>query len=254
MNLLRLLALFFVLHAEGDAQVDPNADPDTGTDDLNVDLDAGDPDPDPAPQDEPEDPKAALQAERTAREAAERREREASERFQRELADARRGQPQQGQTQEDRLRAEEDRTLADPNATELQKWQVQSNRALRQSQQTSTAALFQSTDMADRTAFEQLATSKPAVYNRYKDEVDRRLQAARAQGANPSRRDILNWLIGQDAIDGKLGAKKAAPKAAPRTASVPRGQLPGARSDVRGNPNAMTNREKLAKKLENVQI
>lgn len=252
MNLFRLLALFFVLRIEGeDPPADQNQDPDTGADDLNVDLEA--PDPDPQVLEEPDDPKVQLQAERTAREASEKARRDDGERFNRELAEARRQSQPQGQSQEDRLRADEDRILNDPQSTDLQKWQVQSNRTIRDTNRNSAAAVFQATDTADRTAFEQLATTKPAVFGRYKDEVERRLQSARAQGANPSRRDILNWLIGQDAIDGKLGAKKPKAAAAPRT-TVNRGALPGARSDVRGSSNGMTNREKLARKLENVQI
>lgn len=247
---LRFLLAFFTLRVEGDPEPTPDPAPAPEPEpDPAPELDFGGADPEPEPQGEPEDPKAALAAERAAREAAERREREANDRYERAQVEARsRHVPLPDH--ETKLREAEDKILGDPNADANQKYWAQANRTLRENQRVSAQALFTSTDVADRTSFEQLAVTKPAVHARYKDEVEKRLQAARSQGSNPSRQDILRWLIGQDAIDGKLGAKKKPAAPAPRPAAR---ALPGARGDVRGG-GAMSDREKRAKRLEGVQI
>lgn len=142
---------------------------------------------------------------------------------------------------------EEARKLADPNVSDLEKWQIQSNQALRASQQQSAQALFQAQDMADRTTYMSKAVSNP-LYEKYEKRVEQELAKARSQGQNVQRELILQVLIGRDMLNGNIKPKA---NAAPKT--VPRGKSPGARSDTPAR-GGMSEHQKRIARLENTQI
>lgn len=232
--------------ADQDPQPDPEPSPEP---DPQPEFTFDSPDPEPEPRADPDpDPAAQLAEERRLRLAAEQR----SQDYERREAETRlRSQPA-GRSDADKIFEQEERKLSDPKTTELERWQINSNRTLRANQSASVQALAQANDVADSTRFSQLAVTKPAIYNRYKDRVEAELVKMRQTGQSAPREAILRFLIGNDAIDGKLTRKKAAPAADP--ASPRGGRLPpGARTDVQGG-KGMTEREKRAKRLEGVQI
>ncbi len=205
--------------------------------DLGLDADAGgDKD---ADAEEP-DPKAEAAA---AREEA-KREREGRERAEREAAELRiRHTPR---PQDDEL-ARESARLADPATPELERWQIQSNRTLRQNTNAANMALMQANDVNDRTAYQTLALSNP-VAKKYEARVEEELANARKAGMNPSRESILRYKLGEDMLKGNF-KKKAAPAAGK---TVDRGKLPGARSDV--GKSGQSERDKRRARLENLPI
>lgn len=194
----------------------------------------------------------------TAAELAEARRKldEANARAEAAERRAREQVPPAPKNEEDRLRAEEDRRLSDAKTTDLEKWQIQSNRTIRESRAFAGGALAQAADLNDRTSFSQYALSKPQLYNRYKDRVEAEVQRIRQAGHPvPPRENILKYLIGNDAVDGKLTRKKAA---APADGQQPQnqargGKTPGARSDV-GGGKGLSEREKRRQRLENQPI
>ena len=205
-----------------DKAEDATADEDDDTDDAADDAAE-------AADDKP-DPTAAA----TARAAeAERIAREAQEQVQRLQAQAQKPDP---------LADEEERKLRDPNTSDLEKWQIQSNRALRASQQQSQQALFQAQDMADKTAYTTKGISNP-IYSKYADRVEAELGKARANGSNVPREVILQLLIGRDMLAGQFKAKPAA-------TPVNRGKPNAARSDV-GRRGSQSEHDKRRARLEN---
>ena len=142
---------------------------------------------------------------------------------------------------------EEERKLRDPSTSDLEKWQINSNRALRSSQQASQQALFQAQDMADKTTYQVKAAANP-IYTKYEKRVEAELNKARANGQNPNRELILAVLIGRDQLEGNF--KPAAAKAGK---TIARGKPTGARSDTPAR-GSMSDREKRAARLANVQI
>jgi len=215
---------------------DPPADDPPADDDLS--LEAADDDP-PA-DDAAADTESAKAIKAAQDEAAELR---------RQLAARNTGTP--APTDEQRTHEQEEARLHDPKTTELERWQIQSNRTLRENNRKSGMALFQAQDISDRTAFNQLAVTKPAIHKRYAERVEAEVTRMRAAGQNAPREAVLRYLIGNDAMEGKLSAKKAA-KAAD-TSTIDRGRSPGARSDVAAR-GRMTESQKREKRLEGVQI
>lgn len=188
-----------------------------------------------------EDP--AKELEKVRREAAEAKE--SSARFEREAADLRaRHAPRQ-----DDIQAQEDAKLRDPKTPDLEKWQIQANRTLRQNTSAAQMALAQAHDVSDRTAFASLMISDPTA-KKYEARVEEELAKVRKAGGNARREDAYTYLLGKDMREGKF-KKKAAP--ADQAKVVARGKLPGARSDVQAK-GSQTERQKRAARLENVQI
>lgn len=228
---------------------DPPADAPADTEEQ-PELDLGGTDPDPDPQDDPEpDPAAQLAEERAARAKAEAQ----SEAHQRELAELRSGQRSINPTEDQKLFEREESRLKDEKTTDLERWQIAANRKLRENTNSSTAALFQAQDISDKTSFRQLEVTKPALFKRYATRVEEELGKMRKTGGNAPREAILRFLIGNDAMEGKLAPKKKASAAEPGAGAINRGKLPGARSDVRGK-TTMSEHEKRRARLENVQI
>lgn len=224
MNKLLLLLLFAFPHA-----VEPDPEPETDeADEPDVD---GDPDPEPEPEVDPApDPITARL------EAAETAAREAQE----QVRTLQRARP-------DPTADEEERKMRDPATTELEKWQIQSNRALRASQTQSQQALFQAQDMADKTTYTVKSASNP-LYAKYQDKVEAELAKARGMGQNASRELILQVLIGRDMLAGNT---KAAPKN--KANAIPRGKPNAARSDTPSR-GGMTEHQKRAARLADTQI
>lgn len=145
------------------------------------------------------------------------------------------------QREEERLRA--------PDLTDTERWQINSNRVLRESQRISMQALFQAQDLSDRTQFEAKVTSDPHRA-KYRDRVEAAVASERAQGRNVSREAVYFHLLGKDIAEGKLKPKA---KAKTPAADVPRGRTPNVRSNVQGG-RGQTEHQKRAARLENINI
>lgn len=142
----------------------------------------------------------------------------------------------------------EEERLRSPDITDLERWQIQSNRTIRASEARANQALMQAQEMADRARFEAKIASDPRRA-KYAERVEEEINKARQRGQQASREDVYYWMLGKDIADGKLKAK---PKAAP-TVNVPRGKSPGVRSDVQAR-GARTNADKLRARLEGQSI
>ena len=143
---------------------------------------------------------------------------------------------------------EEDR-LRDPNLDPMERWQIQSNRTLRQSQQLAAQALAQAQDLNDRTAFEAKIASDPHRA-RYRERVESAVADERRQGRNASREAVYYYMLGKDIADGKLKPKA---KTKSPAADVPRGRTPGVRSTV-PPARGQTEHQKRAARLADVNI
>ncbi|QVN18757.1 hypothetical protein [Burkholderia pyrrocinia] len=143
----------------------------------------------------------------------------------------------------------EEARLRDPNTTDIERWQIQSNRTLRQSQQAAQAALFQAQDLRDQTLFEAKIAADPHRA-RYRERVEAAVLEERRQGRNASREAVYYYMLGKDIADGKLKPKAKAKSAA---ADVPRGKTPGVRSTVPAG-RGQTEHQKRAARLADVNI
>lgn len=258
----KLLARFLRLGVD-DGEGDPAGQPDdAGT---PPDNGAAPPDPDDTPsiddvfdtddtpsRSEPEDPKEALRLERARRETLER---ELANRP--PVASMQQGRDPDYEREEQQI-AQARRDGANDDQIRWLQWQIDSNRKIRQADQRSQAALAESRDIADRTAFEQLQVTKPKTYRQYKDRVESAVNDMRAKGqAVPPRMAILRFMLGDDIMNGKLKPKARAgtsPAAANPPASVPRNRLPNVRSDVSARGNGTSERDKRRARLDGVPI
>lgn len=202
------------------------------------------------------------------REARERAQRETEARIRAEAERdlLRRGNQPGADDEARRLFDQEETILRDPNATDVERWQVRSNRTLRANTKAATdatnaanRALMEAADGRDRTQFDRLATTKPKVHKLYESRVEDELQKMRGRGENAPRMAILQFLIGKDVIEGKVRSKPARKAAAAgagneeQNTGVDRGKSPGARSDVSAKAR-QTERQKREKRLEGVRI
>lgn len=249
MKIFELLRAFLFLGVgEGEGDPDPNVDPNAGKDDdpapdLDVDLDA----PDPDPKEDKEERPSKEEFDAIASQA--KADKERADRFEREMADLKRQRPQ-GNVDEITRREEE--RLANKETSDLERWQIQANRTLRQNTSAAHLALSQAHDVSDRTAFRAMETKKPVLFKKYETKVEEELAKLRANGSNASREAIFTYLIGKDALDDKFARKKPAEKK-DDASNVRRGKLPGARSDISGK-TGMTEHEKRRARLQDVQI
>lgn len=248
MKLFELLLAFLRLGV-GEGEPDPNDDPtadkgDTDESDANADLDVN---LDDDKSDDKSDERPSKE-EFEALAAQAKADKERADRFEREMGELR----GQQRPNVDEVTRQEDEKLRDPKATDLEKWQIQANRELRRGRSEAQMALAQAHDVADKTAFSRIAVTNAALYKRYESRVEEELAKMRSKGFNASREAIMDNLIGKDMREGKFAKKKAAEDKETKQ-PVNRGKLPGARSDVSGK-NAMSEHEKRAKRLENVQI
>lgn len=225
-KLLRYLLLVLFPHVDpGEEEDPPQDDADEQDEDIQASGDGGADDSQPDDTGAGEDPPQRAPSRREkavieARERAQAAERKADE----AMAEVKRLQT--AQAAPDRQFADEEAKLRDPATTELEKWQIQSNRALRQSQQQSQAALAEARDMADRTMYAQKALTSD-IHKKYQDKVEDILQQWRKNGQNPPREFLLHLAIGKDVAEGKFKDKPGT-----KQPTIPRGRTPGARSDV----------------------
>ena len=231
--LLQLLLAFFFLHAIEVAD-EPLEDMPDDADDA-----AGDDEPDASGADDAEDPPEAKPDPQERVKEIERIALEAQEQV--------KTLQRQAAQRPDPTMDEEERKLRDPATSELEKWQINSNRALRSSAQASQQALFQAQDMADRTGYQVKAASNP-IYSKYESKVEAALNKAREAGQNPNRELILAVLIGRDQLAGNFK-----PAASNKGKAIPRGKPTGARSDTPSR-GTMSDREKRVARLANIQI
>ena len=150
-------------------------------------------------------------------------------------------------SEDQRLRADEDRQLQDPQTDPMVKWQINANRTLRETQQNASRALAEARDMQDRAAFMSKAAADPRRA-KYEERIEKELKALRNKGQNVDRETLYFYQLGKDIAEGKL---KPTPKKASNAANVPRGRTPAARSDVRSrgtNRSSSGARERLADK------
>lgn len=228
---------------------DEPVDDEPPADDEPADDETVDEDPEPA---EPEPAPRKIRAQRTIRETRERAQKAEADlaAARAELDAARRGPAPQAQpTQDQVLWQQEEEVLRNPESTDWQRYAVNATRASRAAQAEARAANVRAEDLADRTAFAALASTKPKLYDAYKDRVEAKLQELRAQGRNVNREGILKVLIGEDMLEGKLKIGGAttkpnggAPRATPRSDVAPR------------KDGGMSEAEKRARRLENIRI
>jgi hypothetical protein len=217
-------------------------------DPLPDDLPAPDPDSDddldlPA-DDLPDDPPVRTvsrrddSAERLARLEAEveRRGRMAAEAAARQPAPV----DQEYQREEERLRS--------ADLSDIERWQIQANRTLRDTQREARQARAEAQDLMDRSRFEAKLASDPRRA-KYADRVEEAIQQERAQGRNASREAVYYYMLGKDIAEGKIKSK---PKAA-SAPQVPRGKSAGVRSDVPAR-SGRSDHDKRRERLANMNI
>lgn len=93
--------------------------------------------------------------------------------------------------QERQQRQQIQRPQEEENLTDLEKWQREADKTIRQVQ-------FQNLDMQDRSDFLMQVSKNPAEAA-YIDRVEQTLAEARKSGFNPKRDDVLTRLMGIDA-------------------------------------------------------
>lgn len=170
--------------------------------------------------------------------------------------EAERRMRQNAQPSEDQRQWEaEEAKLRDPETSDTEKWQIRSNRTIRQAAFNSNQALSTAADIRDATEFDRLATTNPKVYDRYKDRVEKLRGEWAAKGVFPPRKELLKMLLGADILDGKVksGPKPKAKTGAEERSGVDRGKPPGARSDVTGK-GKMSEHEKRAQRLKGIAL
>jgi hypothetical protein len=181
--------------------------------------------------------------------AAKNRAREAEAariRAETELEIYKRGQ-QQFQPPADPVALEEEAKLRDPNTTPLEKWQIQSNRTIRETNQNAARAYAAALDTGDRTNF-NLECSTDRRLASVKGEVEQRIADMRSRGQQvPPRMAVATFILGE-----KLLKAQQKPKQQPG-AGVDRGRPTNVRSDVRST-GARGKSSQLRARLENVQI
>jgi hypothetical protein len=262
LKLFALLAAFLTLGV-GPDDPDPPDDPagtvadppaDDNPDDVPDPL-ADDPPADPPTQladDDTDDPvllKERLRVEKEARAKSEREYREATERAAAERSRAAAPPQHVAPSQDQQIFEAEEARLRDPAITEGERWTINANRSMRASNRAANEALRNSIDISDKAEFDRACAETPAI-KKYAERVEAKLAEVRKAGNNMARMAIVRFLIGDDAVSGKLKSKTAKPAPATR---VERGAAPSMRSDVRTR-GGMNDRQKRAQRLEGKAI
>jgi hypothetical protein len=248
-NLLLKLLSYLFPGVGGDGTVDqPNSD-DPPPDDTDTDDDAPPDDTvdDDGSADDPP-PQGQRGPGRREREIIELRER--AQRAERERDEARntpRGPAQP--TPQQRQWDEEEAVLRNPESTEMQRWTVNSNRLLRQTQSQAAEALARAEDARDAAAFDRAAAKNPALFDKYRDKVEEIVKSERQAGRMVQRENVMAFVIGQAMMSGNLKSKPG--NTGKTTNTVLRGQPnTNARSDV-PRKGGQTEQEKRRARLEN---
>lgn len=256
--LLAMLRRFLTLGVEGDDDDAPTGsaedanvhDEGTGDEGLDDMLDAIEPEPKPAKRIEP-----TAAEERAMRIAAEQRA-EAAERRASEYRPAKPSPATDPETEREDAQLAAARA-AGQTAEQLSwlEWQVAQNRRARTTERTANGALQEARDISDKTNFDRLETTKPGIYKKYADRVEKAYADEKAQGRTVPRSVILRLMVGDDLMNGKIKAKaKPAAEGAAAPGKVDRGRMPSARTDVNGKTVATNERDKRRERLRGVQI
>jgi hypothetical protein len=248
MTLLDLLRKYLTL-AEGEESDAPDAeaagtdDDTTGDETLDDLIDTVEPEGGKAATGEEVDAAAIKEARRRAQEAENNLQ---TERTLRQAAEQRANAAPQT-PQRDPVWEAEEAELAAAKAkgddTSWLQWKINGNRTMRQAQQKADWALMQAQDVQDKNAFDRLEQSKPKVYKRYAEKVEKTIQGLRQQGSTVSRLAVLRLMIGDDLMNGNVKAKA-------KNAPVDRGRTQGARTDVKARSGS-SERDKRRARLEN---
>jgi hypothetical protein len=242
-----LFALLFPAVEGPDEDAPPEEDTPPDEDALEPEPNEDAPEPEDDNNEQPPEPRVsrAQKAIIDARVRAQTAERELAE-ARAQLEQTRRAPAQPSADQ--MLWQQEEETLRNPETSDWQKYAINANRAARQATVTSQTALQRAEDLSDRAEFAAVGVEKPKLYAAYKDRVEQHLAAARKEGRNPPRKEIMTYLVGKDMMEGKVkGTVNAAKPTVNARAS--------ARSDVAASGGArMSDAEKRAKRLENVRI
>lgn len=229
----------------GDPAGDPGGDP--GADPAGGDPGADDADADELDIDFVEEPARSARGATSVDDRLEAVERE-MERRARIAAESGRSAAAPAPAVDTEFQREEER-LRDPNITDMERWQIQSSRTLRDNNRMSMQAMLQAADLNDRTLYESKVATDPRR-DKYRDRVEAVVQEERRQGRSASRESVYFFMLGKDIAEGKLKPKV---KAKTPAAQVPRGRSPGARSDVPAR-RGTTEHQKRTARLENINI
>ena len=228
--------LSYLLIGIVDGDPEPDAAPEDAGEtqhDQDADVDADTADEDTEEEAEPVQAKEPSRAQRAiieARRRAQDAEVKAADAA-REL-DRVRQQQTAGPSQADRQFQEEEAKLRDPATNPMERWQIESNRTIRQSAQQAAMARAQAEDIGDRTAYQSRSMDNPRMRT-YADRVEKRLEEMRKAGQNAPREAIYLFLLGKDVNEGTV--KPASSKPKPKPGALPveqRGKPAAARSDV----------------------
>jgi hypothetical protein len=248
--LLALLRRFLTLGAgeEGEEETAQEAaDEGTGDDSLDDMLDSIEPTAKEAAPEPKRNREAELQADLD-------RERQARRDLETRLAPARSAADPDADREEREL-ADAEKAGWTADQIYWMKRQHATARSARAAERTSQNALSEARDISDKTAFDRLEQTKPATFKRYADRVEAEYQKARAAGNNVPRTVILKLMIGDDVMNGKVKSKsKSAPAAEGTGRVVDRGRTPGARSDVNGKNQRISDRDARRERLRNMNI
>lgn len=258
---LQLLALWLRLavHADppdppggDDPAADPPVEDPPDEDPLAAALEEEDP---PAVEEDTDDPEELKRRLKAANDERARVDRELAEERTRRAAPAAAPPAASAPDAEAKLREEEDRILADPKSTEWQRWQINSSRTIRQSENFARTAMQTAQEANDKADYRELKTGPTgALAKKYEAEVEQKLGELRRAGGNMTRRAMLKMVIGHHLVDGDVKAKPKA-KAAPAEPAnrVDRGRAASPRSDVSGR-RQQSERDARLKRLEGRNI
>ena len=174
--LLRLLSYLFP-GVGGEGEIDPpNSDdpPQAGADDDETPDDETPPDDPDSTDDDPPAQRPETRAQREIRELRARAQRAEDEA--RSLRDQPRG-PAQPTAAQREFEAEEAK-LRNPETSDLERWQIQSSRTIRESREQAQAALARAEDSRDAAAYDRAAMRNP-VYDKYRDKVEEIVKSER---------------------------------------------------------------------------
>lgn len=187
-----------------------------------------------------------------------------NERLRRQLEQQSRSAGGGGQPPADPDWEREEERLNDPNISDIERWQIDTNRTLRANARNTSAILAQAQDASDRANYSLRASANP-IMQRYGDRVEDELAKMRAKGQNAPREAILRFIIGDEILKGNL-KRKARPTGDGGQQRDGQGQQTGTRaqagrqppargrSDVGGKGAPRSEHEKRRARLENQSI
>lgn len=147
---------------------------------------------------------------------------------------------------------EEDPRVEAARLEAMEPWErtaYQQGKELKQLKTGMQLTVVQMHDTADRTAYQTKAATNP-VYAKYADQVEAQLAKMRATGSNAPRQTVLEWLVGQAALNAKPSKKLPAKKAAAqeRVASV-KGKHTSGKGDESGQVKGEETLDDLKKRI-----